>query len=162
MKKARILSLIVMLCFAFSVSAQTSTLPKGSERIKAIMEQFKGEKGVDCNEFAKGSGLGLIKMMLRAEFGKEFLNGIVVVMIMEYGSASKEVADAVWTAVESLSPDFTPQELSDEIKEGQKMCSYYKLSDDGESMIGIVTLVESGSTKCLMYLGGKISKETKK
>ena len=83
---------IILYCLAFSLTILTfAQEPQSVDKtMKEIVKKHEAAQGVSCIRVAKGEGLGVIKMMLNKEFGKDFMKGVTSITIIDYSDASEE------------------------------------------------------------------------
>ena len=109
----------------------------------------------------KGNGLEMIKLVLRKEFGKDFIKGVDMIIIIDYSKAEQQVAEVIRTQTESLSASYEQKELPEEMTKGNYMRNFFKLNDSKEVITDMVVLVESAENKTVIYFGGEMTSPPK-
>ena len=92
MKRWALLVALVVMSFAGGYAQEPSQV---ENTVDAIVKKYDGIDKVQCVKVAKGSGLKLLKMMLKREFGKEFMQGVTSITIINYSEASQETCQAI-------------------------------------------------------------------
>ena len=151
--------LVMMLAFWLGAAAQPAST--GRELLKSLVEQYSETKGVDGMVCTKGSGLEMIKMVLRKDFGKEFIKGVDMIIIIDYSSADKQVAEAIRAQTDTLSASYEQKELPKEMTEGSYMRNYFKLNDNKDAIADMIILMENAEVKSVIYFGGEMRGEPK-
>ena len=151
--------LVMMLTLWLGVAAQpTST---GRELMTSMVEKYGEDKGVNGMVCTKGNGLEMIKLVLRKEFGKDFIKGVDMIIIIDYSKAEQQVAEVIRTQTESLSASYEQKELPEEMTKGNYMRNFFKLNDSKEVITDMVVLVESAENKTVIYFGGEMTSPPK-
>ena len=151
--------LLMMLTLWLGAAAQpTST---GRELMTSMVEKYGEDKGVKGMVCTKGNGLEMIKLVLRKEFGKDFIKGVDMIIIIDYSKAEQQVAEVIRTQTESLSASYEQKELPEEMTKGNYMRNFFKLSDSKEVITDMVVLVESAENKTVIYFGGEMTSPPK-
>ena len=151
--------LLMMLTLWLGAAAQpTST---GRELMTSIVEKYGEDKGVNGMVCTKGNGLEMIKLVLRKEFGKDFIKGVDMIIIIDYSKAEQQVAEVIRTQTESLSASYEQKELPEEMAKGNYMRNFFKLNDSKEVITDMVVLVESAENKTVIYFGGEMTSPPK-
>lgn len=159
MSKRGIMLLVMMLTLWLGAAAQpTST---GRELMTSMVEKYGEDKGVNGMVCTKGNGLEMIKLVLRKEFGKDFIKGVDMIIIIDYSKAEQQVAEVIRTQTESLSASYEQKELPEEMTKGNYMRNFFKLSDSKEVITDMVVLVESAENKTVIYFGGEMTSPPK-
>lgn len=150
------------LLFAF-VCVSLSSLAESPKSVRLSVEQivteFKGEKGVNSVVLDKGQGLGLIKVFLRPKLGKEFLEGVTSMIIIEHSKASEEVSATFQNRLDSYAATLQEFKFSDnEFGGGEKVRGYVAIN---ESLVAsdLVMIVEDKGAKLFIYMGGVLEVE---
>lgn len=131
---------------------------KVEEAVKEMVRQYENTEGVECLEIVKGEGLDLIKMMLRKEFGKQFMKGVTAIIIIEYGEASEEVCISIRKSIDAFSAlleEFKPEEDEDVFAECDYMRCFVRASDNG-NMSDFLIAIEHEGDRTMMYMNGEI------
>ena len=159
MSKRGIMLLVMALTLWLGAAAQpTST---GRELMTSMVEKYGEDKGVNGMVCTKGNGLEMIKLVLRKEFGKEFIKGVDMIIIIDYSKAEQQVAEVIRTQTESLSASYEQKELPEEMTKGNYMRNFFKLNDSKEVITDMVVLVESAENKTVIYFGGEMTSPPK-
>ena len=152
--------LLLALCVMSMVTAYAQEPSQVETKIKEIVKHYDPVKGVDCLTVAKGSGLGLIKVMLNQQFGKDFMKGVTSITVINYSEASQETCLALRNEIEQLATLLQDFKMGDE-KEFAEY-SYVKslATIVGENAISdFIVAMESKDVKTIMYMSGKIKVE---
>ena len=152
--------MLLALCIATMMTAYAQEPSQVENKIKEIVKQYDAVKGVDCITVAKGSGLGLIKVMLNQQFGKDFMKGVTSITVINYSEASQETGLALRNEIEQLATLLQDFKMGDE-KEFAEY-SYVKslATIVGENAISdFIVAMENKDTKTIMYMSGKIKVE---
>ena len=159
MSKRGIMLLVMMLTLWLGAAAQpTST---GRELMTSMVEKYGEDKGVNGMVCTKGNGLEMIKLVLRKEFGKDFIKGVDMIIIIDYSKAEQQVAEVIRTQTESLSASYEQKELPEEMTKGNYRRNFFKLNDSKEVITDMVVLVESAENKTVIYFGGEMTSPPK-
>ena len=130
---------------------------KVEAKVKEIVKQYENVKGVECFEFAKGSGLGIVKMAFNQQFGKDFMKGVRSITIINYSDASNEVCQALHQELEafsSLLEEIKPKEDKGSSNKGYSR-SFAAIAN-GNTMSDCVIAIEDDESKMMMYMAGDI------
>lgn len=151
--------LVMALTLWLGAAAQpTST---GRELMTSLVEEYGEDKGVNGMVCTKGNGLEMIKLVLRKEFGKDFIKGVDMIIIIDYSKAEQQVAEVIRTQTESLSASYEQKELPEEMTKGNYMRNFFKLSENKEAITDMVVLMENESTRTAIYFGGEMTSPPK-
>ena len=132
-------------------------ISKVEAKVKEIVKQYENVKGVECFEFAKGSGLGIVKMAFNQQFGKDFMKGVRSITIINYSDASNEICQALHEeldAFSSLLEEIKPKENKGSSNKGYSR-SFASISN-GNTMSDFVIAIEDDESKMMMYMAGDI------
>ena len=155
----------VVLFAALYVATMAACYAQGVSQVEAkvneIVKKYEKTKGVECMNVVKGSGLGMLKTMLRGQFGKEFMKGVTGITIIDYSAASQEVCLALRKELEVFTSMLEELKAGDEKKSdgNDYVRSFASLSEGDKSMSDFVIAVEDKDTKMIMYMAGKIKVE---
>lgn len=151
-------TLFVALCVIATAYCYAQEPSKVEIRVGEIVKQYKNVKGVDCTVVTKGSGLGLLKMVLSKQMGKEFLKGVTGITIIDYSEASTEVCQAMHKELDTLLPLLTELNLNQDKNSAENTYarSFILPLDDG-TVSDFVLALESENSKTIMYMSGKIN-----
>ena len=146
----------MLLCalVALSLSAMAQSADTQNPR-KAM--QNEDSKNITSAVLVKGSGLELMKVMLRKEFSKDVIKGVDMIVLVEYADATESEADAIRSEVETLAKGLEKVEIPEgEKPKANRLGTYIQVSADGKSISDMIILIEEGDEKCVMYFGGVI------
>ncbi len=155
----------VVLFAALYVATMAACYAQGVSQVEAkvneIVKKYEKTQGVECMNVVKGSGLGMLKTMLRGQFGKEFMRGVTGITIIDYSDASQEVCLALREELEVFTSMLEELKAGDEKKSdgNDYVRSFASLSEGDKSMSDFVIAVEDKDTKMIMYMAGKIKVE---
>lgn len=156
-------ALVFLLCGFLSWTVVAQTPPTSTQlrkSLKDLVEQYDKEKGVDGFVLTKGFEMTAMKLMLGKEFGKEFLSGVDMIVMIEYSQASPAVVERLYKQVDALAAGMDQVELGKEVTQDNYMRNYFMENDKGQ-MTDMLFLAEDKSVKCLMYFGGILEGESK-
>ena len=156
--KRVMLILGVLLLSTPFVSAQETTTSTLYEKISTLVDNYKDEDGIKSVVCDGGMMLKTVKVMLRKEFGKEFVDGIKAFGIIFYGNAQKVVADAIVGEVEHITATLQPINIDDRIKPEAKARGFIRLTDDKQTLTDLLIISEKPSPK-LIYFHGSFKPE---
>lgn len=130
---------------------------KVEAKVKEIVKQYENVKGVECFEFAKGSGLGIVKMAFNQQFGKDFMKGVRSITIINYSDASNEICQALHQeldAFSSLLEEIKPKEDKGSPNKGYSRS--FAIISNGNTMSDFMIAIEDDESKMMMYMAGDI------
>lgn len=153
--------MLLVLMLTFWVGAVAQPTSTGRELMRSMVEQYSKTTGVEGVVCTKGNGLEMIKLMLRKQFGKEFVKGVEEIIIIDYSKADKQVAEAIRTQTESLSASYEQKELPKELVKDNYMRNFFKLNDSKEIITDMVVLVEGAKNRTVIYFGGEMTSPPK-
>jgi hypothetical protein len=137
--------------------AQSADTQNPRKAMQNLAKKYEDSKNITSAVLVKGSGLELMKVMLRKEFSKD----VDMIIIVEYADATESEASVIRSEVASLAKGLEKAELpEDEKPKAKHLATYYKLNADKKSMSDMIILMESDEEKCVMYLGGVIRDES--
>lgn len=147
-------------------SAQATPKSVVTTDIRTIVQKYDGTEGVEAVICDNGFGLKIFKMMLRQEFGKDFLKGVNIVMIFEYGKTAPEVTKAILHDFNQIAAKLTELKLDDEPAEAAKPAENADIrgfvtpgTEDGSQTADFLLISDDAETKCVFYFGGLINIE---
>ena len=149
--------LLVAMLVMTIVAGYAQEPSKVEAKVKEIVKQYEDVKGVECFVFAKGSGLGIVKMAFTEQFGKDFMKGVRSITIINYSEASNEVCQALHQELDafgSLLEEIKPKEDKDSSNKGYSR-SFASISN-GNTMSDFVIAIEDDESKMMMYMAGDI------
>lgn len=152
-KKCMVLCLSLLLWLG-AVAQQTEQ--SGKSKVLALVKKYEQTKGVDAMVCEKGSGLELVKMMLRKEMGKDFVKGINIIVIIDYSKATEQIAGEIRASIDTFSTIFQPMPLEKADVGSDCKKAYFKVSPDEKYITDMVMILEDKEEKCAMYFGGQM------
>ena len=155
MKRAIIISVSVLtsLCVSFSSFANSSWFVK--ESVMQIVAEHEKTKGVNALVLQKGQGLGVVKTFLRPKLGKEFLEGVTSIIIIEHTKASDEVCSILQGWLNDYSAALQEFKFdNNEFGGGEKVRGCVSIDETTMVASELVMFVEDKGTKLLIYMGG--------
>lgn len=154
-KSILLLATIFLTCSAFATEPI-----KVEEAVKELIKKYENVDGFECQSFTKGDGLGLIKMMLRKEFGKSFMKGVHYIAIIEYSGAPENACNDFQKSLDVFSTLLEEFDLEKEaqLSENQHVRAFAQQTEDG-SLSDFVVAMETEKEKMFMYMGGTIEVE---
>ena len=138
------------------VSAQSATSSTIYHQISTLVDNHKEEKGVKSLVCDGGMMLKTVKMMLRKEFGKEFVDGIKAFGVLFYGDAQKDVADKIVGEVEQIATTMQQVNIDDRIRPESKARGFVRLTDDKLVLTDLLIITEAPTPK-LVYFNGEFN-----
>ena len=135
----------------WTAAAQTTGVEAS---VVQVVEEFKGAQGVHCIALRKGEGLGLIKELFKAKFGKAFMKDVTFVALIDYTKASADTYKALRAKLDSLSSTLHEFKTEDNtVKEGQCVKSFATLNSD-TSISDFMIITEDKEQRIYIYMGG--------
>jgi hypothetical protein len=153
--------LLVALCLATMVAGYAQEPSKAEIKIKEIVKKYENVKGVTCVTVAKGSGLGIVKMMLNSQVGKDLTKGVTRITIIEYSEASQQTCLALRKELDVFKKLLEEFDVSE--KDKYKDCEYVRsfampLADE-KSVSDFIIAIEDAESKMIMHMAGKMKIE---
>ena len=152
--------LIFMMCVATTISGYAQSSTKVETKVNELVKRYENVKGVDCVTVKKGSGLGIVKMMLNNEFGKDFMAGVTRINIINYPDASQSTCLALRKEFDlfgSMLEDFNMGEDEDFKEYDYARC--YAAISGSNTISDFMIAMEDSDAKMMMYMAGKIKIE---
>jgi hypothetical protein len=153
--------LLVALCVLTIAAGYAQEPSKVGIKVNEIVKEYENVKDVDCLVATKGSGLGLLKMMLNQQFGKDFMKGVTSITIINYSDAAQEVCLALRKELdvfETLLEEFDMDEEK-ELATNEFIRCFASISKEDKTISDFVFAAEDNESKMLMYMAGKIRVE---
>lgn len=153
--------LLVALCVLTVAAGYAQEPSKVETKVNEIVKRYENVKDVDCLVATKGSGLGLLKMMLNQQFGKDFMKGVTSITIINYSEASQEVCLALRKELgvfETLLEEFDMDEEKESAANDYIRC-FASISKEDKTISDFIFAAEDNESKMLMYMAGKIRVE---
>jgi hypothetical protein len=150
-----LLTLLTIMMTAATTFAQSPS--QAEKAARELVRKYDGSDGVECIVATKGNGLGLYKMMLNKEFGKDFMKGVTSITIIDYSSASEDVCIALRKDLDvfvSILEEFDLSDDKDYARNEYIRC--FASIMDSDTISDFVFAMEEGSSKMLMYMAGRI------
>ncbi|MBR4995624.1 MAG: DUF4252 domain-containing protein [Alistipes sp.] len=163
MMKRALMLCCALIAFSFSAVSQTpnSDTPSCREAMQKFAEKYEESERVTSAVLVKGSGLEMMKLMLRKEFEKDVIKGVDMIILVEYADATEDEANAIRGEVEKLAVGLEKVVIPEgEKPKAKRLGTYYKLSADKKSISDMLILIEEENERCVMYLGGVIRDES--
>lgn len=151
----RLIALVALVMTSGAVYAENSSVVERA--VREIVAKYDKESGVKCITVTKGQGLEIVKLMLREQMGKAFLKGVTSVTIIEYGSASAEVCEALRKEVDvftSLLKEFNVSEAKATPNGGYSRGFANVIDADAGRVSDFVIAVDSDEMKSIIYMTG--------
>lgn len=153
MRKA-LLTLFLLLSTAIGYAQERLSI---EEAVNQLAERYDGTEGVECICVSKGSGLGLVKLMLQKELGRSFMKGVTSITIIEYSEASEETCIALRKELDAFSTLLQEFDISKEkqFADNDYIRSFAAVSEKG-TFSDFVIALENKKSKMVMYMAGEI------
>ena len=158
LKKMCIVAMAV-LSLGSTASAQSDTSGSVYEQVTAIVERYQGEKGVKAFIARDGFKLQTVKMMLRKEFGKEFVDNIKTFAILFYKEAERNLSEKIVADTERVATTLHNIDISKQLRPGAKGEGYIRLSQNEQRLTDLLIIMKSPSPR-LIYFGGEFKPES--
>ena len=158
LKKMCIVAMAV-LSLGSTASAQSDTSGSVYEQVTAIVERYQGEKGVKAFIARDGFKLQTVKMMLRKEFGKEFVDNIKTFAILFYKEAERNLSEKIVADTEHVATTLHNIDISKQLRPGAKGEGYIRLSQNEQRLTDLLIIMKSPSPR-LIYFGGEFKPES--
>ena len=157
MMRRLVFLLFALFCIA-SVSAQDKMSNSIFEQLAAISDRYKSETSI--NGFAAKGGIKLqtVKLMLRKEFGREFVDNIKFFVALFYEDAQPEVVEKILADIAQVTKTMQCVNIGTELKPGSEGLGYVRLSEDGQALTDLLIVSEAPSPK-FVYFGGRFKPE---
>jgi hypothetical protein len=155
-KLLKIFLIVALACVAPSAMAEENSSHSILSQVSALAAQYKGKKGVASIVIEGGSKLNMVKMVLRKEFDKEFIEGIKSFAIISYKDATEELRNEI---VDDIAPIIVPLheiDVKQKLKPNARGRGYVRLTPNGERVSDLIIVMESPAPK-LIYLGGNFA-----
>ena len=152
--------LLVAMLVMTIVAGYAQEPSKVEAKVKEIVKQYENVKGVECFEFAKGSGLGIVKMAFNQQFGKDFMKGVKSITIINYTDASEDVCQRLRNELDlfvSLLEEFNLNK--DKSVDEHSYIRSFASTVKENTISDFVVAMENESMKMIMYMAGKIKVE---
>lgn len=153
--------MLVALCIMTMAAGYAQEKSKAELKIKEIVKKYEKVEGVECTTVTKGKGLGLVKMILNDEIGKDMMKGVTSITIVDYTDASPETCKALRKEIESFGEILEEFDTSKdkELAENEYNRSFGAVSAETKSLSDLIIAMEDADTKMVMHMAGKIKVE---
>ena len=149
----KIFATFALLCIAPLAIAQESDTHSLLPQISALATKYKGKSGVGSLVVDGGSKLNMVKMVLRKEFDKEFIEGIKRFAIISYKDAAEELRNEIVGEIAPIIAPLTEVDIKGKLKPNARGRGYARLTPNGERVSDLIIVMESPAPK-LIYFGG--------
>ena len=148
------LILFIALVFSGGLGAYAQAPSAVAKAMSELEKKYEDTDGVMCVTLTKGSGLGMMKMMLNQELGKSFMRGVTSITFVEYSEASVQVRKALKEDIGVITAQL------EEFDRGEKKESaqgYANMSNaDSGKISDFIIIIEDDETNMVMYMAGDI------
>ena len=141
-----------------NLSAQEKSQPTIYQQIEHLAENYNGKQGVKMMVCNGGIKLQTVKMMLRKEFGKEFVDNIQEFAVLFYKEVQNDVADKITTELQQIATPLHKVDISKQLKSGTEGYGYVRLSEDGKTITDLLIVIKSPARR-FIYFGGNFQAE---
>ena len=152
-----------MLALMFvSLSVVAANPTKVADAVKQIVAEYDDVSGVECIEVGQGNGLGLFKAMFKQQLGKDIMQGVTSMIIIDYTKASQEVCTEIRKKIDSFSATLQEFKLGkSQLNEGQSIKSFAKVSEtsDAATITDLIIVMEESGHRMCIYMCGVIKVE---
>ncbi len=155
------LTLSVALYMTATVAAIAQEPSKVKATVNELVKKYENVKGVECTTFLKGEGLGMVKMMLNKQFGRDFMKGVTSITFIDHSDASEETSLELRKELDvftSLLEELKPEDEKETATEGYTR-SFASISKSDKTISDFVIAIEDKDSKVIMYMAGKIQVE---
>lgn len=159
MKRAlKICATFALLCIAPLAIAQEGDTQSLLPQISALATKYKGKSGVGSLVVDGGGKLNMVKMILRKEFDKEFIEGIRRFAIISYKDATEELRNEIVDDIAPIIAPLTEVDVKSQLKPNARGRGYARLRPDSQRVSDLLVVMESPAPK-LIYFGGDFAAE---
>ncbi len=162
MKILEIKTLLLALLFAMvGATCYADNSGQAKDIMEEIVQKYEKAKGVECMTIRKGSGLALVKMMLRMkmpdDFGKAFMKGVTGIIIINYIDASAETAKSLRADIDRFTAvlEEFKSDNNGESPSNEHTRSFAAMSGPN-TLSAFVIAIEDAETKMMMYMEGEM------
>lgn len=154
MKRAlKIFATFALLCIAPLAIAQEGDTQSLLPQISALAVKYKGKSGVGSLVVDGGGKLNMVKMILRKEFDKEFIEGIRRFAIISYKDATEELRNEIVDDIAPIIAPLTEVDVKSQLKPNARGRGYARLLPNSQRVSDLLIVMESPAPK-LIYFGG--------
>ena len=148
----------IALATTVSINAQTSASVE--KTANELVKKYEETAGVDCISVVKGGGLEMVKMMLKKEFGKDFMKGVTSITIIDYSDASEETCMALRKDLDAFMSILQEFDVSKEKQFADNdYIRCFASASESKVLSDFVIALENEESKMLMYMAGTIKIE---
>lgn len=160
MKNFRVRALLLALFATISITSYATTSDKVGNAVNDIVNNYKDAKGVDVVSVTKGNGLEFVKMMLKKQFGKEFMRGVTSITVIGYSDADESVRTSLRKDLDKFTSILEEFDLSGnkDFSQNEYIRCFAHKTEDG-TLSDFVIAMENDSMKMVVYMAGKIIME---
>ena len=155
-----IFATIALLAVAPLAIAQEKTTQSSLEQITALAAKYKGKSGVASLVANGGGKLNMVKMILRKDFDKEFIEGIECFAIISYKEASTELRNKIVDDIAPIIAPLSEVDVKGKLKPNARGRGYVRRKPETQRVSDLVVVMESPAPK-LIYFGGDFEDENK-
>ena len=149
----------LLLLFSPRVLAQNSGSHAVRKQVSAVLAKYGDERGVLAMECDGGVKLNTVKMMLRKQFGSEFVDAVRAFAIMLYNDASSECREGIIGDVGRITSALREIDITDQMKKGEVARGYVPISESGKKITNLLIVVAAPKPK-LIYIEGEFDAES--
>ena len=115
---------------------------------------------MNCAVIQKGQGLAIVKAFLRPKLGKEFLDGVTSIIIIEHTKASDVVCATLQDRLNDYSATLREFKFdNNEFGGGERVRGFVAIDEVSMVASDLVMFVEDKGAKLLIYMGGVLDVE---
>ncbi len=145
--------LCVLLLGAPIVSAQSATTTDVYSQVTSLVNKYQKEKGVKSLMCDDGMMLKTVKMMLRKDFGKEFVDGIKAFAILFCDDEKGVVANKVAGDVEQIAAQLQQVNVDGRMKPETQARGFVRLTESGDVLTDLLIIIDKPSPKIVYFNG---------
>jgi hypothetical protein len=152
--------LLAALCLMTIAIGYAQEPTKAEVKMNEIVKKYENVKGVDCTVVTKGRGIGIVKLMLNEQYGKDFMKGVHSITIIEYSEASEETRLALHKDIDSfktLLEEFNLKE--NENYANNDYAKSFAAPINENTISDFLIAIEDKETRMIMYMAGIIKLE---
>ena len=153
LRRVVVLCSLLLLCCPI-VSAQSNDAHAVRKQVSTLLAKYGDEKGVLAMECDGGVKLQTVKMMLRKEFGSEFVDAVRAFAIMLYQDASSECKGRIVGDIGRITQSLQEIDVAARMKKGDEARGYVRVSESGKKITNLVIVVAAPKPK-LIYIEGE-------
>lgn len=149
----KIFATFALLCIAPLAIAQEGDTQSLLPQISALATKYKGKSGVGSLVVDGGGKLNMVKMILRKEFDKEFIEGIRRFAIISYKDATEELRNEIVDDIAPIIAPLTEVDVKSQLKPNARGRGYARSLPNSQRVSDLLVVMESPAPK-LIYFGG--------